>query len=159
LRKPWLWLVVGVAAGVLVQSTVHGARNLSVVSPDLLAVVEKNAPPAQAMSIEPSWILEGQPKFFANAYFETPQGETISGIWVCEGPAKFRWRNYLDEGLHVLEGSAEIEHEGVKRTLHPGDTAIFKAGTWTNWHVKGRIRKTFTLHKPDRMTRLLRHVF
>lgn len=139
------------------EGLVHAATNLNVGSPSLLAAVENKAL-AQTMTVEPNWILEGSPTFTSQAHFETPRGETVSGIWICEGPGKFHWRHDVDESLYVLEGGAEVEYQGTTRTLAPGDIAIFEAGTWTKWHVESRIRKTFTLRSPSRMTRLLRRI-
>jgi uncharacterized cupin superfamily protein len=83
-----------------------------------------------------------------------------SGIWECTGPGQFRWEYSVDEAIYILEGSADIEYLGNRFTLSAGDSTKFIAGTSANWTVPNRIKKTFRIYDPGRLTtRLMRRLF
>jgi uncharacterized cupin superfamily protein len=156
LSSPWFFLSVGALVTVALQGGARAARYAGVEHPNLPVMAEDKPAPLKPMSVDESWIIEGSPRFFASEYFSSLDGHTVSGIWVCEGPGKFRWRHDTDEALFVLEGFAYVEYDGVTHTLAPGDVTFFHAGTTTTWSVPERIRKTFTLNEPGGLRRWLR---
>jgi uncharacterized cupin superfamily protein len=115
--------------------------------------------PLQALHVNPAWILAGSPSFEARSYSDTPEASTSAGIWQCTGPGKFRWEYSIDETLYVLEGDAELEYGGAIHRLTPGTAAFFPAGSLVIWNVPHGIRKTFSIHEPGRVRRLLRKLF
>ncbi len=124
--------------------------------PQLPDVAARNAQPLEPLHVDPAWILEGTPTFSSRVYATSPDGKTFTGIWECTGPTRFRWHFDIDETVYLLEGLVNIEYRGEIHTLRPGDTAFFPAGAQAVWHVPERIRKSFTLHEPGRLNRLLR---
>ena len=84
---------------------------------------------------------------------------TLSGLWECIGPAKFVWHYSVDEDIHVLEGSAEIEYLGNKFTLHAGDSTRFVSGTTATWVVNERVKKTFRIQNPGYLIKAMRRIF
>jgi len=159
LRSPRaLLFALGALGCLLLQVGFAAAHYAGVTHRQLPPMANDIAMPLEPLPVSSSWIIEGQPKFFARQYFSSPDGTIISGIWVCEGPGTFRWEHRTDESLYVLEGKAQIEYDGVKHELQPGDVTFFRAGTSTTWHVEGRVRKSFTLHNPGRIARWFRRV-
>lgn len=114
--------------------------------------------PLQETTVNPHWIKAGNPVFRFAEYFRSPDSRHISGIWSCEGPATFEWHFNGDESVHVLEGRVEIDYQGSKFVLKPGDTAMFHEGTRAVWHVPEYIKKSYTLHSPNRLVRGARKV-
>jgi uncharacterized cupin superfamily protein len=114
--------------------------------------------PLENLTVDAAWISDGKPAFRASSFAQSPTG-TVSGIWECEGPAKFRWEYTVDETLYVLEGGAELEYQGVTYVLRPGTAAFFPAGVSVNWTVTSRIRKAFSLDEPGHARRLMRRLF
>ncbi len=114
--------------------------------------------PLSNLTVDTAWIAEGKPAFRASSFSQSPTG-TVSGIWECDGPAKFRWEYTVDETLYVLEGGAELEYQGTVYVLRPGTAAFFPAGVAVNWTVSKRIRKAFSLDEPGHIRRMMRKVF
>ncbi len=114
--------------------------------------------PLSTLTVDAGWITEGKPAFRASSFSQSPTG-TVSGIWECDGPAKFRWEYSVDETLYVLDGGAELEYQGAVYELRPGTAAFFPAGVVVNWTVTGHIRKAFSLDEPGHTRRLIRKVF
>ncbi len=157
-RHSGLLLGVGALLCLGVQVGARAVHYAGFVHPRMPAMAEDIAAPLEPMKVDPSWVLEGSPKFFSHAYFTSPDGGTTSGIWACDGPGRFQWRHDTDESVYILEGEAFVDYEGVTHTLHPGDVTFFKAGTTTTWRVPLHVRKSFTLNNPGRVTRWLRRV-
>jgi uncharacterized protein len=108
--------------------------------------------------VDPAWIKSGSPNFRASMFASSPDGKRNSGIWQCDGPSTFEWNFDLDETIYILEGEVEITYLGKIFTLKLGDTAVFHSGTKAIWHVPKHLKKSFTLHQPERLVRLYRKV-
>ena len=115
--------------------------------------------PLTGFSVDPTWIRSGQPNFRATETSRSPDGESISGLWACDGPSSFEWTFGLDETVHLLEGKVEVEYLGRQFTLRPGDTASFHAGTRAVWTVRAHAKKSYVLHHPGRLVLLWRRLF
>lgn len=109
--------------------------------------------PVKPFEVDPSWVKEGKPNFRAAEFFKSHDGKTSSGIFECDGPSVFEWHYQLDESIYVLEGGVDIEYQGKKFSLKPGESAFFRAGTTALWHVPKGIRKTWTLHDAGKPAR------
>lgn len=157
-HRPWVLLGVGALLCMTAQVAARALHYAGVVHPRLPATAEDYAAPLQPMQVDPSWIVDGSPKFFSHAHFTSPDGGTVSGIWRCEGPGSFRWRHDTDESVYILEGEAFVDFDGQTHTLHPGDVTFFKAGTTTTWRVPNRVQKAFTLHHAGRTIRWVRRL-
>jgi uncharacterized protein len=123
--------------------------------PASTASVEK---PLVGFTVDPDWVRSGQPNFRASETVRSPDGQTISGLWACDGPSVFEWTFGLDETVHLLEGQIEVDYQGRHFTLRPGDTASFLAGTRSVWRVPEHAKKAFTLHRPGRLVLLWRRL-
>lgn len=110
----------------------------------------------QPDSIDPAWIISGEPVVHTAVFERSPHWASSSGIWECIGPARFVWDYSVDETIYVLEGSADIEYMGKTFTLHAGDSTRFVAGTRATWTVNDRIKKTFRIQKPGRVIKAVR---
>lgn len=110
----------------------------------------------QPIEVPRAWIKSGKPRFLYTEYVASPDRSSSSGIWSCEGPTTFEWRFDADETVHVLDGRVEISYQGQHFVLEPGDTAFFQADTRAIWTVPKYMRKSFTLHQPNVMVRLVR---
>ena len=64
----------------------------------------------------------------------------------------------MDETVHLLEGLVEVDYQGRKFTLRPGDTATFHAGTRAVWHIPQNAKKAYTLYQPPRLVALWRRL-
>lgn len=115
--------------------------------------------PLTGFSVDPSWIRSGTPNFRATETVRSPDGETITGLWACDGPSFFEWTFGLDETVHLLEGEVTVDYLGRQFTLRPGDTATFHAGTRAVWTVHQYAKKSYTLHHPGRLVLLWRRLF
>ena len=123
---------------------------------DGLGVSERHE--LQLDSIDPSWIISGEPVFHTAVFERSPQWASSSGIWECIGPASFVWHYSVDETIYVLEGSAEIEYMGRRFTLNAGDSTRFVAGTTATWTISDHIKKTFRIQRPGRIIKGMRSV-
>lgn len=158
LKNRFAWLLVGVFAyeGLLLAAKV--AQYTGWIHPALPPTAERQAAPLEPQDVNASWILEGKPEFRSRVYASSPDKTTVTGIWECVGPGKFMWRFDIDESVYVLEGKVHVEYKGEMHTLGPGDKAFFPAGVTAVWTVPERIKKSFTLHEPGRVTRFLRRL-
>jgi len=86
----------------------------------------------------------------------SPDGRVVSGLWACEGPTSFVWHFSHDETVHLLEGRVEVEYQGRRFSITPGDTASFLAGTKAVWHVPHHAKKAYVLHQPSWLVRAWR---
>lgn len=105
--------------------------------------------------IDPSWIDEGQPRARGATQVSSADGTIHSGEWECTA-GRFRWTYYEDEMVHILEGEASIEVDGVMRSIGPGDAVFFPLGQTVRWHVPKYIRKVFFLRHPNKVVNFMR---
>lgn len=91
--------------------------------------------------IEPSWILDGAPRARVAEWARSLDGTTTTNVWDCTA-GRFRWYFADDEIVHIMDGSVTVSSEDhPAKTLHAGDAALFRAGTWSEWHVEHYVRK------------------
>lgn len=96
--------------------------------------------------IRPEWIVEGQPVARCRSWSDSSDGTTSALVWDCTA-GRFRWYFGGDEIVHILEGEVVVSGEGTpERRLGPGDAALFRAGTWSTWHVPAYVRKHAICH-------------
>jgi uncharacterized cupin superfamily protein len=93
------------------------------------------------VSIEPSWIIEGEPKASAKELARSADGTTVVLVWSCSA-GQFHWHYSVDETLHVISGEVFITNQGgAERRLGPGDMAFLPAGSRALWRVPSAVRK------------------
>lgn len=102
--------------------------------------------PLTAAPLNPSWIISGDPTCSALQFASAFDQSSGSGMWQCEGPAKFEFHYQSEETVYILEGSAEVEYLGNTLTLEPGSSTSFAFGTKAIWTVPERVRKTWWIH-------------
>ena len=91
--------------------------------------------------IRPEWIIGGQPVARCRHWSDSSDGTTSAMVWDCTA-GSFRWYFGGDEIVHIIEGEVIVSGDGAApRTLRPGDAALFRAGTWSTWHVPHYVRK------------------
>lgn len=96
--------------------------------------------------IRPEWILEGRPVARCRHWSDSSDGTTSAMVWDCTA-GRFRWYFGGDEIVHIIEGEVIVTgDDGSRRSLHPGDAALFRAGTWSTWHVPHYVRKHAICH-------------
>ena len=98
-------------------------------------------------------VKAGAPQFRGTAYAVSADSKTVSGIWAADGPSTFDWTYAGDEAVYIQEGLAEVEYQGRKFSLAPGDHAFFHAGTIATWTVPHHVRKSWTVHGANRLVR------
>ncbi|MBK7857724.1 MAG: DUF861 domain-containing protein [Archangiaceae bacterium] len=158
-KSHFAWgVLVGVCGFEALHLAGRAAYYVGWVHPQLPPTAERREAPLQPLEVNASWILEGQPTFSSHAYATSHDGSSTSGIWECVGPGRFRWKFGIDESVYVLEGLVHVEYDGKVHTLKQGDTAFFPAGAEAVWTVPERVKKSFTLSEPGRITRLLRRL-
>jgi uncharacterized protein len=156
MRKVLLGVVLGLVIGASGALAWDAARYLSRSAPASSVAVPK---PLLGFSVDPSWVKSGTPNFRNVETVRSPDGKSVSGLWSSDGPSTFEWTFHMDETVHLLEGDIEIDYQGKRFKLQPGDTATFLAGTKSVWHVPRYAKKAYTLYDPGRVARLLRRVF
>ena len=109
--------------------------------------------------IRSDWILEGSPVTRNKLLSGSTDGTSNTYIWDCT-TGRFNWFYDIDETVYVLEGSVKVrDHHGVTRTLVPGDTGYFPAGSSAEWTVDTYIRKMAFIQVPmPRPLRLAKRV-
>lgn len=112
--------------------------------------------PLGPFQVPAAWITSGTPVFRSNTFGASYDKSTSSGLWECTGPGAFEWHYGTDETIYILEGSAQVDYLGRKFTLSPGDCTHFAAGTVSRWVVTERVKKSYTLYEPGRVTRKMR---
>lgn len=97
--------------------------------------------PLQPSPIDPDWILAGRPEARTAEWSRSLDGTTTTNVWDCTA-GRFRWYFAVDEIVHIMDGSVTVSSDGLPaRTLAAGDAALFRAGTWSEWHVEDYVRK------------------
>ena len=92
--------------------------------------------------IRPEWIRAGAPVARASELSRSRDGTATTHGWDCTAGA-FDWFFGGDETVFVIEGEVFVTDPatGGERRLGPGDTALFRAGTWSRWRVPVYVRK------------------
>lgn len=113
-----------------------------------IEVVNLDLLPLSDDPINPDWIISGQPVARAAQWSASKDGTTTTHVWDCT-KGKFRWYFPSDEIVQIIEGAVTVKSGGVeKRTLRVGDAALFRAGSWSEWHVEDYVRKHAILSVP-----------
>ena len=95
----------------------------------------------QDSPIDPDWIIEGEPHARVAEWSRSIDGTTTTNVWDCTA-GRFRWYFSVDEIVHIMDGSVTVSSDDhPERTLVAGDAALFRAGTWSEWHVEDYVRK------------------
>jgi len=157
-RRIVLIFLLGVVATLVVGAGAHMVRAAAVYSMFTDRLAKRDTVRMGPLTVNPSWIVSGTPKFHITGYGEAPDKSAGSGIWECVGPGKFVWKYGVDETIYILEGSVDIEYLGEKFTLHAGDSTHFTQGTDATWTVRDRVKKTFTVYKVDFLSRVVRRL-
>lgn len=123
----------------------------------VLAVAERSPPLVAAEAfgmelrdapIEPSWVLEGEPRARLAEHSRSADEAAITAVWDCTA-GRFRWHFHWDETVIILEGEVHVVAEdGSERTLKSGDIAYFKGGTWATWSIDTYVKKIAFVRKP-----------
>lgn len=149
----WPGMLLGAALAIGGMAVIDGARFLRQRPPASTAALQR---PMAPVPVEPSWIKSGTPNFRLLETARSPDGRVISGVWACDGPTTFEWTFDGDETVHLLEGRVDVEYQGRRFTLLPGQEAVFHTGTRAVWHVPSHVKKAYTLHKPGRLVQAWR---
>lgn len=98
-------------------------------------------------TLEPSQILDGDPRVTERVLSTSPDGRLVTGVWqITPGVVT---DVEADEVFVVLAGRATVEIEdGATLELRPGDVGVLRAGDRTVWRVHETLRKVFTLTLP-----------
>ena len=157
-RRALVWSAAGVVGVELFRLGVGAVHYLAVGHPSLPPVAAARPARLVPYSAPAAQVLAGEPAFRAHVYGSSLDSQHVSGIWECDGPARFRWHFDTDESVYILEGLVHVEYRGQRHTLQPGDSAFFPAGVSAVWEVPQRVRKSFLLSEPGRMRRWLRKI-
>lgn len=109
--------------------------------------------PMQPVLDAPAVIRDGVPAFRAAHYSESADGRASTGVWASDGPSTFEWHFGSDEEVYVMHGRVDVNYGGKQFSLHPGDTAVFLAGSSAVWHVPQHVTKSYALHHPNALVR------
>lgn len=120
----------------------------------MLPGMPASTPALSHFEVAQDWIKRGQPNFRAAEFYRSADGNTTSGIFECDA-SEFEWHYDKDEAIYLLEGRVEMEYLGQRFTVTPGQRVFFKAGTVAKWHVTEKVRKTWTIYQPHRLSRWL----
>lgn len=156
MRKLVIGMFLGLGLGLTGALAWDAANYLSRSSAPSVQAVPK---PLLGFSVDPSWVKSGTPNFRNVETVRSPSGNSVSGLWACDGPTTFEWTFHMDETVHLLEGYIEVEYRGRRFNLQPGDTATFHAGTKSVWHVPEHAKKAYTLYDPGLVARVWRRAF
>jgi uncharacterized cupin superfamily protein len=98
--------------------------------------------------IEPSWILEGQPRARSGRHSWSRDEWATTVVWECSA-GRFTWEYGWDESVYVLEGEVHLTSPtGEQTTLRAGDLGYFPAGTRWTWQIDDRVRKVAFNRRP-----------
>ncbi len=154
-----LWLALGALLATALPLAIDVIHYWQFEHHELAPIAVGRDWPLETSGVKPDKVLEGHPTFLTYVYARSQDVASWSGVWECKGPTKARFVYTLDETVYVLEGSANIEYDGVVHALHPGSVAFFPAGSTATWDVPERIKKSFVLSNPGRLKRWARRLF
>jgi hypothetical protein len=98
--------------------------------------------------INPTWVLEGEPRARISGWGESPDGTTSHWTWDCTA-GRFRWYYDVDETIVIVAGSVTLQIEGEPPVqLGVGDAGYFPAGHWVTWTVDEYVRKHAVVRVP-----------
>lgn len=157
-QKQWIWLLAGIGISIVVAVAFSTARYLSKIHGQSPPHAQGVAVTTEDDSINAAWLIEGTPRFQITHFLKTPDGKVSAGLWEATGPAKFEWHYGTDETVLVLEGGAKLTYQGRVNEIGPGSSVYFRAGEVVLWEVPERIKKTWVLHEPGRVTRYMRYL-
>jgi uncharacterized protein len=99
-------------------------------------------------SINPDWIVSGDPQTRSAPLVATPDGYSSANFWDCTA-GKFNWHYMWDETVLILGGEVRItDSDGNSSVLRAGDVAYFPAGSSFFWEVDRYVRKIAFHRKP-----------
>ena len=138
-------VVAGIAlvlAGAATAETLHFRANAQTA----VGVVDPFQVALRPAPIRKEWILDGDPKTFAQEIAHTDDGSTQVFVWQTSA-GRFHWFYDADEIVDVVGGEVFVTDAstGVERRLGPGDFAFFPQGARTTWRVPDHVRKVATL--------------
>ena len=128
------------------------ARDLSINNPKqkapALVAGHPSALKLRDATIDPSWILSGNPQARLAEHSRSVDGAAATAVWECSA-GTFRWFFAWDETVVILDGGVHVtDEDGVERTLRAGDIAYFKAGSWATWRIDSHVRKIAFVRRP-----------
>ena len=97
--------------------------------------------------IEPSWVIDGDPRARACQLYKSLDRQVWTVVWECtEG--RFNWHYSADETILILEGSIVLESDILPPTRYGvGDSILFRKGAHARWHVEGYVKKLAVCHR------------
>jgi uncharacterized cupin superfamily protein len=99
-------------------------------------------------SINPDWIVSGDPQARSAALVASPDGHATANFWDCTA-GKFHWHYVWDETVLILGGEVRItDSDGNSSVLRAGDVAYFAAGSSYFWEVERYVRKMAFHRRP-----------
>ena len=97
--------------------------------------------------IDPDWIIAGAPEARCGQWSVSTDRTTTTHVWDCTA-GRFDWYFAVDEIVHIIDGAVTVSADDFPaRTLHAGDAALFRAGTWAVWEVPEYVRKHAILRR------------
>ncbi len=97
--------------------------------------------------VNPAWIRSGSPVAREARCDSSRDGSTTTWVWDCTARV-FDWYFPADETVHIIDGAVRVSAHGCpSRVLHPGDSAVFAAGTWALWEIPVYVRKHAVLRQ------------
>ncbi len=68
--------------------------------------------------------------------------------WECTA-GRFNWFYQFDEMIYIVEGNTRIkDHTGISKSVGPGETIFFPAGSSAEWLVEKYVRKFAVCRDP-----------
>jgi hypothetical protein len=115
--------------------------------PPLLIEAARIAADLYPQPINPSWIIEGNPRARARQLSQSLDRLVWTVVWECtEG--RFHWHYSCDETLLILEGSIILESDSLPPTRYgAGDVILFRKGAYARWQVEGYVKKLAVCHR------------
>ena len=97
--------------------------------------------------INPSWIIEGNPRASARQLSQSLDRLVWTVVWECTG-GRFHWHYDFDETLLILEGSIILESDSLPPARYgAGDVILFRKGAHARWQVEGYVKKLAVCHR------------
>jgi len=97
----------------------------------------------------PERVVEGDPRHVTKMYFESPDGNLISGTWTST-PGKWHAFTDRDEFCSILSGRCRlISESGETQTYQTGDAFLIPNGFRGFWEVMETTTKHFVIRHCD----------